>query len=452
MLAEIYLEVARRVDGAGLVREALSAEPSPLVLEDATAHVLAVGKAAGPMLEGLSTILGPDRIVGLAIAPEQRLVTNPSARFPPRVTALVSDHPDPSERSLAAGLAALQLVSALGPKGRLIVLLSGGGSAAMAVPAPGLSLDDKRKAARAVARAGAPIGELNSVRKHLSAIKGGQLALATRAPTVVLALSDVVGNNPATIASGPFSADETTFAQALDIALACGLPRTSAEPLPAAALAHLRRGAAGEIPETPKPGDPRLAGIAFHVIAGPDRVREEAVRVIEERGETAGELARNTEAPVETLARAYGERARTEAAAAGAKGAAEAAPGEAVREPAERRPPRILVGNGEPAIVVRGGGRGGRATHLALAMAREIAGLRGVAFLAAGTDDRDGSARASGAMVDGATWDAAVRAGLDPAAALARCDSEAPLAALGCLVVGPARSNLLDLHLLAIEA
>jgi glycerate 2-kinase len=141
-------------------------------------------------------------------------------------------------------------------------------------------------------------------------------------------------------------------------------------------------------------------------------------------------LASNTEAEVQALALGYGQRAREQAAAAG--------------------PPRLLVGNGEPTIVVQGTGRGGRATHLALLVAREIAGLEGVAFLAAGTDDRDGNTSASGAVVDGQTWPRAVAAGLDPEAALRACNSADPLQTLSCLVRGPGTSNLLDLHLLAV--
>jgi glycerate 2-kinase len=275
-----------------------------------------------------------------------------------------------------------------------------------------------------VARSGASIAELNAVRKHLSAIKGGRLGLATHAQTTVLALSDVVGSDPGVIASGPFSPDPTTFAQAL------ALVERLAPTAPKEVLAHLRRGAAGGLAETPKPGDPRLGHIEYTLVAGPERVPAEAKRIVEAQGVLASTLSRDTEASVEDLATDYGGLARREQQAGG--------------------PPRVLIGNGEPTIVVRGGGRGGRATHLALLMARAIAGMPHVAFLAAGTDDRDGSSDASGAIVDGSTWERAQSQGLDPAGALDRCDSEAPLKALGGLVRGPGTSNLLDLHLLAI--
>ena len=419
---EIFLEVARRIDGAALVREALASNPA--VSAAGRVHVLGVGKVAFPMLEGLLAIMEPGRIAGgLLVMPETCF---PPMQSPPTgVVSIASDHPDPSVRSVAAGRAARDLVAALLPSDRLLVLLSGGGSAALALPADGLSLADKRETTRAVARAGASISDLNTVRKHLSAIKGGQLALHTRAPTVVLALSDVVGNDPSAISSGPFSPDPTTFAQAL------ALVERFAPRAPLRAVEHLRRGVAGALHETPKPGDPRLAHVDFRLVAGPERVADEARRAVLARGLAAGALSLDTESAVGDLALAYGRLARQEATSRG--------------------PVRILVGNGEPSIVIRGQpGRGGRATHLALAMAREISGLPAVTFLAAGTDDRDGATEACGAVVDGATWARAEEAGLDPAGALERYGTEGPLKALGCLVRGPGRSNLLDLHLLAI--
>jgi glycerate 2-kinase len=408
-LTELYLEVAAAVDGARLVAEALAGERTARAT-----HVLAIGKVAIPMFEGFTRVAGDPR-AALVIAPDGEALARPGVRL------LFSDHPQPTARSEAAARAALAFAHGLGPGDRLAVLLSGGGSALAAAPAAGLTLEDKRATVAAVARAGATIGELNTVRKHLSAVKGGQLALSCDAPVKVLALSDVVGSDPATIASGPFSADPTTFAQAL------ALVQRFAPEAPAAARLRLERGAAGAERETPKPGDPRLAHVNYRVLAGPERVAAVAKEAIERAGLAADVLSRNTEDAVPTLAAAYAMRARREL----------------------DRGPRVLTGNGEPRIVVSGTGRGGRSTHLALLLAREIAGLP-VAFLAAGTDRYDGSAGASGAVVDGGTWEKAREAGLDPAAALDRCDSASVLEAVGALVQGPGRSNLLDLHLMAI--
>jgi glycerate 2-kinase len=418
LLRQLFAQVTARIDGARLVQEALAVNPDAA---DPT-HLLALGKVAGPMVQGLLSALGPGRPIagGLVIAPSG--MPRPDG-LGAGFDLMAADHPLPGERSQAAGLAAMAFVSARRPPDRLLVLLSGGGSALAVAPVAGLSLEQKRAATTAVARAGASIGQLNTVRKHLSIIKGGQLGISSCVPTAVLALSDVVGNDPATIASGPFSADPSTFAEALSIldALAPGAAPAARE--------VLVRGAVGELPETPKPGDPRLAQIAYRQIAGPERTAEEARAAVLSAGWQPGTLAVHTESEVNTLAEDYGQRARQEAASGG-RG--------------------ILIGNGEPTVVVRGTGRGGRATHLALLVARAIAGLEGVAFLAAGTDDRDGSAPASGAVVDGQTWSRARAAGLDPEAALATCDSAGPLEALGCLVRGPGTSNLLDLHLLAV--
>ncbi|HVU49512.1 MAG TPA: DUF4147 domain-containing protein, partial [Polyangia bacterium] len=340
------------------------------------------------------------------------------------------DHPTPSARSVAAGEAALAFVRALAPSDRLLVLLSGGASALLCAPAPGLTLDEKRGATGAVSRGGAAIAELNAVRKHLSAIKGGRLALESRAPVTVLALGDVIGGEPATIGSGPFSPDPTTYADALDV-----VARTQAE-IPEVARLHLERGRRGELPETPKPGDPRLAHVTWSAVAGPERVPAEARRAAEARGLEVAVLSRDAEEDVDTLAAAYLDRARHEAGRDGAV--------------------RALVGNGEPTIRVGAdAGKGGRSTHLALAVARGLAAMPAsthgrIAFLAAGTDDRDGDTPVSGGLVDGTTWTRIRAAGVDPQRALERWDSYTALAAAGDTVTGPGTSNVLDLHLLVV--
>jgi glycerate 2-kinase len=422
-LRALWAELGPRLDGGRLVQAAVAGDrfldaPGPLA-------VLALGKAAAAMAGGLARALGPGHIDdGLVIA----TAGAPDVELPPALARLTGEHPVPGDGSVRAAQAAMALCQRLQPPARLLVLLSGGGSALMALPAPGLQLEDKRRCTAAVARAGASIFELNAVRKHLSAIKGGQLGVHTQVPVRVLALSDVVGDDPATIASGPFCADPTHFAEAVRIVDAL-VP--AAEDL-TRARAHLARGAAGDIPETPKPGDPRLAAIEHLIVAGPGHVAAEARALIERRGLLAGLLSRDIEAPVVALAQAYGERASEERAAGGRA--------------------RVLIGNGEPAIELPARpGRGGRCTHLALLVARSIAGLAGVAFLAAGTDDRDGNSAAAGAVVDGQTWPRAVAAGLEPEQALLGFDSAGPLEALGCLLPPHGTSNLLDLHLLEID-
>jgi glycerate 2-kinase len=423
LCTDIFHEVAAHVDGAALVRRAARGEAVA-----AATHVLAVGKVAFPMLmgAGASVAAGSAPRPTLAIAPGPRVPTT----IPLGVRVSPGDHPTPTARSVAAGEAALAFVRGLAPTDRLLVLLSGGASALMCAPAPGLTLDDKRGATGAVSRGGAAIGALNAVRKHLSAIKGGRLALESRAPVTVLAISDVIGGEPATIGSGPFSPDPTTFADAL-----AAVAQTGAV-IPDLARAHLERGASGALPETPKPGDPRLGHVTWTAVAGPERVPAEARRAADARGLRAGVLSHDAEDDVDTLAAAYLERAHHEAGAGGA--------------------PRVLYGNGEPTIKVGdGAGKGGRSTHLALAVARGLATLpaalqRRVAFLAAGTDDRDGDTPVSGGLVDGTTWARIRAAGIDPQRALERWDSYTALAAVGDTVTGPGTSNVLDLHLLVV--
>ncbi len=292
-LVKIFLEAAHRVDEKSLVADAASEQGLPR--NSRRTHVLAIGKVAFPMFEGLQSALPNSRFAScLIVAPQTRFPADP--RLPTGATAIASDHPTPSARSLAAGRAALDFVSAIPATDQLIVLLSGGGSAALVMPAGDLSLEEKLAVTSAVARAGATITELNTVRKHLSAIKGGHLALTTHAPTTVLALSDVVGNDPGTIASGPFSADASTFLDATSV-----LARLAPH-LTGGAVDHLRRGASGALPETAKPGDPSLSHVAYRILAGPDRVVEEACRAAESMGLATGALDRNTEEAVYILA------------------------------------------------------------------------------------------------------------------------------------------------------
>lgn len=435
-LARVFHEVASRIDGQRLVGEAVEGDPAFAAATD----VLAVGKVALPMVRGLCLRIDarawPRKI--LAVIPERTFgeaMNDIAATLPSQTQICRADHPYPTERSVEAAHSAHAFVRAVsnGVPGRLLVLLSGGASSLLCGPAKGLTWEDKRDAVAAVARAGATIRELNVARKHLSSIKGGRLALETSLPIAVRALSDVIGDDPATIGSGPFSPDPSSFADAIAV-----VDRLGAK-LPDAARAHLERGARGEVDDTPKPGTAALAHVDYRVLAGPTRVVDEAQAAVVREGCTSGTLALAVEETVEVHAAAIGALLRREL------GASPAALGQL---------PRILVGNGEPRVVLPAdAGRGGRATHLALLVARELAELpppqrSRVAFLAAGTDDRDGNTAVSGAIVDGTTWERARARGLDPEAALHRFDSLPVLAAIGDTLRGPGTSNLLDLHLL----
>jgi glycerate 2-kinase len=458
VLTRVFLAVAARIDGERVVARAQAQEEGADPAFAAATHVLAVGKVALPMWRGLGP--GGAGRSTMVIAPAPLVA---AAGPLTEVEVLAADHPHPTARSVAAARAALRFVESVGAVSagkdgsgggattranrppRLLVLLSGGASSLLCAPAAKLTWESKRDAVTAVARAGATIGELNVVRKHLSAIKGGGLARATRAQISVRALSDVIGDDPATIGSGPFSADPSTFAQARAIVARLGVRLTGAVDR------HLERGARGAIRETLKPGGGELDHVDYRVLAGPARVVAEARRAIVAAGcEGAGSLALDAEDTIEQRAEAILATLAADPAPAG-----------------EARV-RILVGNGEPRVILPAGvasltaaapatspGRGGRATHLALLMARGLAalpeGLRSrVAFLAAGTDDRDGNTDVAGAAVDASTWERARALGLDPEAALRGFDSLSVLAGVGATVRGPGTSNLLDLHLLAI--
>ena len=337
-------------------------------------------------------------------------------------------HPVPDDRSGRAGEEALALAAALPASDAWHVLLSGGASALMAAPAPGLSLDDKRHVTRRLLAADAVIDEINCVRKHLSAIKGGQLAAATRARVTTLALSDVVGDDPAVIGSGPTVPDPTTFADALRIVDRCA-PRAA---YPARAMARLEAGARGELPETPKPGHPAFTRSAYRIVGS---------RIDAGRGAVDAARARG----YETVAVADPVVGEARAAASGwaAAIAAHAVPG---------RARLCVVSTGESTVLVKGRGRGGRNQEFALALAPALATLgRPIVVVSAGTDGVDGPTDAAGAVADSTTIARAAARGLDPMQYLEANDSWSFFDALGDLVhTGPTGTNVGDLQIAVV--
>ena len=406
-------------------------------------RILAIGKAAGSLAEGLMAVPGMDAGKGAGISAgagtavaEWLLVAQelpPPGALSAAWRQLPGDHPWPGERSVAAGQAVLAFASAARPADRHLVLLSGGASALCAAPAPGLTLADKDSALRALMRAGATIAELNTVRKHLSALKGGRLAAAlmaapgatrdatTALPTLLtLAVSDVQGDDPAIIGSGPTVPDPTTFGDALEVLRRHAL----IERLPPAVRRHLEAGVAGDISETPKPGRQGDRTGAYAVIA-----------TLDDALEAIAQAAASVGAPrVLSLGRVlYGA---VDAHAAQLAALLRQHRGEA---------PLLLVAGGEPVVRVSGEGRGGRAQELALRLAVELEGESGITVLVAGTDGRDGPTEAAGAFADGGTLARARKAGCDPRAALERNDSNRALGAAGDLfTTGPTGTNVAD--------
>lgn len=337
-----------------------------------------------------------------------------------RIAVVEAGHPVPDAAGTGAATRILGLVREAGKDDLVLCLISGGGSALLALPAPGLTLADKQTVTRALLRSGATISEINTLRKHLSAIKGGRLAAAAwPARLVTLAISDVPGDDPGTIASGPTVADPTTFADARAI-----LAKYHIVP-PAAVAEHL----AAAADESPKPGDPRLNSSEFHIIARP----AQSLAAAGERAMAAGYRPLILGDDLEGEARELGrEHARL---ALGKRSEA----------------PLCILSGGETTVTVAGQGRGGRNSEYLLGLTLQLSGAAGVFALAADTDGIDGSEDNAGAI---ATPDSLARAaaqGIDGAAYLARNDAYGFFAALGDLVVsGPTLTNVNDFRTILV--
>ncbi len=343
-----------------------------------------------------------------------------------RIEVVEAAHPVPDAAGERAALRILQRVKNLSADDLALCLISGGGSALLAAPAPGLTLDDKRAINRALLKSGADIAEMNCVRKHLSAIKGGRLALAAAPARVVgLVISDVPGDDLSIIASGPTVADPSTSAEALAI-----LERYRIE-APARVLAHLESAAS----ETPKPGDPRFADVSNILIAAP----LVSLRAAAEAARAAGVTPLLLGDAIEGEAREVGKVLAGIARFAARRG-----------EPA--RPPCVLLSGGEATVSVRGKGRGGRNAEFLLGLALALNGAPGVYALAGDTDGVDGSEDNAGAYVAPDTLARAAALGLRAKERLADNDAYSLFEALSDLVVtGPTRTNVNDFRAILVE-
>jgi glycerate 2-kinase len=369
-----------------------------------------------------------------------------------RIEVVEAAHPVPDAGGRAAAARIRQLAEGLSADDLLICLVSGGGSALLALPAPGVTLEDKRAMNRALLRSGATIAEMNCVRKHLSAIKGGRLAAAAHPARVVTYLiSDVPGDDPSVIASGPTVPDPTTFAEALEVLAGYGIDGS------AAVLEHLRAGVAGELQETPKPGDPAFAADELVILATAANALEAAAVCARAAGVTPLVLGDDLEGEARDLGGAHaalaiacargGETALVALREALARGAAHLA------DPVYFAPqaPLVLLSGGETTVSVRGSGRGGRDTEYLLGLALALDGHPTISALAADTDGIDGSEDNAGALVAPGTLARSRQAGMDPVAALAGNDAYSLFAALGDLVVtGPTRTNVNDFRAILI--
>ena len=336
-----------------------------------------------------------------------------------RIEVVEASHPVPDAAGEAAARRILDLVQGHTADDLILCLISGGGSALLSAPAPGISLEDKRAINRALLHSGAAIGEMNCVRKHLSAIKGGRLAAAAYpTPMLTLMISDVPGDDPSIIASGPTVADPTTRFEAAAILARYGIPA------PASVAAHL----ADPASETPKPGSDRLTHARQRMIATPRASLDAAAAIARAGGYTPLILGDDIEGEARTVA------------------AAQAA------EAASARPPCIMLSGGETTVTVRGNGRGGRNAEFLLALAIALDGRAGVHALAADTDGIDGTEDNAGAVISPDTLARAAAADIDVDAYLARNDAYRAFEALDDLVfTGPTLTNVNDFRAILIE-
>jgi glycerate 2-kinase len=388
--------------------------------------LLAAGKAAGSMAEVAEGFylnrlgLSPERLCGIAVARH-------GYGRPLQVIKMVeAGHPVPDAAGLAAASRALELADSGGPNDLVLVLMSGGASANWIAPADGISFEDKQSVTRALLRSGANIGEINTVRKHLSRIKGGRLAHhAFPAKLMTIAISDVPGDNPSAIGSGPTVPDPTTLADARAIVAKYKLY------LPAAITAALDE----PKNESPKPGDPVFAGSPFALAARPADSIGAAQSAIVAAGYECVMLGDQLEGEAHMVAEQHARLARE------------------LRAQGKRA---VILSGGELTVTIRGKGRGGPNQEYALALSLGIAGMPGVAALAGDTDGTDGgggdATDPAGAICDGQTTERAKALGLDPAAFLADNNSTGFFEALGDLVTpGPTFTNVNDFRAIVVD-
>ena len=381
--------------------------------------VLGAGKAAAAMARAVERHASGS-IEGLVVTRYGHAV--PCAR----VEVVEAAHPVPDAAGRAAARRILDYARSAGADDLVLCLISGGASALLALPADGLTLEDKQAVNRALLASGADIAQMNAVRKHLSAIKGGRLAAAAHPAKVVsLLISDVPGDDPAVIGSGPTVPDPSTFADALAIL------RQYAIEDPAAVLEHLR--AAKD--ETPKPGDPRLANAKTIIVARPQASLEAAAARAQDAGITPVILGDALEGEAREVGKVLAGIALH------------------VRRHGQPAPsPCVLLSGGETTVTVRGSGRGGRNAEFLLALALHLNGAPGISALAADTDGIDGSEDNAGALALPDTLARARAKGLDARAMLADNDGYGFFAGLGDLVItGPTLTNVNDFRAILVE-
>ena len=414
---------ALRVEGDAVVLDAAGFRVAVPLSSLRKIHLVGAGKAGRAMGEAALAALGKRVADGVIAVPRSAEGSSGPVRF------AAAGHPVPDIFSLSAAREILSLLERAGKGDLVVALVSGGGSAMLSSPAAGITMEEKAETFRLLLRAGADIASFNAVRKHLSEVKGGLLARAAQPATAwALLLSDVPGDDPSVIASGPFSPDPTTYADAIGVLERYGIYYA----VPSPVRRHLAEGAGGAFPETPKQDDPAFLGTTS-VLVGTNRTAMDGAALKLARESDAGPTAivllpGFLRGEARECARSFCTRLR--------KAAEALSPGRAV----------AIVAGGETTVNVAGDGKGGRNQEFALAAALELAGEGAMAVLAAGTDGIDGPTDAAGAYADGTTVARASSLGLDTGAHLENNDAYPFFEALGDLVVtGATGTNVADL-------
>lgn len=395
---------------------------------DHYAHIFIIGagKASAAMAVAVEKLLGSRISKGTIIVKyDHSLKLN-------RITVDQSGHPIPDANGVRAAGRVLELARQARAEDLVICLISGGGSALMPLPATGISLSDKQTTTELLLRCGAKIQAINTIRKHLSGIKGGQLARAAAPATLLtLILSDVVGDDLEVIASGPTVPDPTSFEECLKIISEFGLSNT----IPSNVINHLKKGMISAQLETPKPGDPCFQNVQNLIVAN----NREAVLAAKVKADTLGYntliLSSMIEGETNQVACVHAAMAK-----------------EIIQSGNPLPPPACLISGGEPTVTIQGTGKGGRNQEFALAAASKL-GLQGkITVLAAGTDGTDGPTDATGAFSDITTVARATAKGMNPAVFLKNNDAYNFFKNLDDLfITGPTQTNVMDLQIVLVR-
>lgn len=437
-LAEIMAAALDAVEPGAAVRRALRSDGTDIFVigrefklkTAGRVFVVGAGKAGAPMTEAVADVLGERIGAGVIVVKEGHL--GAAAARIGAIELFEAGHPLPDARGIVAAERLAALAAEATADDLLLVLISGGGSALLTLPEPGLSLADVQRLTHVLLACGATINEINALRKHCLRLAGGRLAqLAQPSQVVTLIISDVVGSPLDVIASGPTAPDSTTYADAWNVVERYGIESE----LPPSIINHLRRGLAGEISETPKCSAPFWEHVYNTIIADNATAAEAAIKAARARGFDAQLLTTYLEGEAREVGRVAASIAR-----------------ELARNDVERKHPVLIVAGGETTVTLRGQGRGGRNQELALGAVEGLAGLDGALIATLATDGGDGPTDAAGAIVTGETLARARALNLEPRVFLRDNNAYDFFARLDALLrPGPTLTNVNDLLFICVE-